>query len=65
MYATRGATDQLAAMHRINREIIDGPKIIDIAGQKVAYASPRARTPTDARRRPRRRWSSLIPRTST
>jgi hypothetical protein len=51
MYATRGATDQLAAMHRINREIIDGPKIVDIAGQKVAYCvakgtHPNGRTET-------------------
>lgn len=51
MYATRGATDQLAAMHRIDREIIDGPKIIDIAGQKVAYCvakgtHPNGRTET-------------------
>lgn len=51
LYATRGATDQLAAMHRIDREIIDGPKIIDIAGQKVAYCvakgtHPNGRTET-------------------
>lgn len=42
LYATRGATDQLAAIHRINREIIDGPKIVDIAGTKVAYCVARA-----------------------
>jgi hypothetical protein len=42
LYATRGATDQLAALHSINREIIDGPKIVDIAGTKVAYCVARA-----------------------
>ena len=45
MYATRGATDQLAAMHRIDRKIIDGPKIVDIAGAKVAYCVAEARHP--------------------
>jgi hypothetical protein len=45
MYATRGATDQLAAMHRINRRIIDGPKIVDIAGAKVAYCVAEATHP--------------------
>ena len=36
LYATRGATDQLAAMHKLTRKIIDGPKVVDIAGTKVA-----------------------------
>ena len=45
MYPTRGATDQLAAIHRVNREIIDGPKLVDIAGTKVAYAVCRATHP--------------------
>lgn len=45
MYATRGATDQLAAMHRIDRKIIDGPRIMDIAGSKVAYCVAEARHP--------------------
>jgi hypothetical protein len=35
LYATRGATDQLAAIHRINREVIDGPKVIDLAGHQA------------------------------
>lgn len=38
LYPTRGATDQLAAIHRLNRRIIDGPKVIDIAGTKMVYA---------------------------
>ena len=45
LYATRGATDQLAALHNINREIVDGPKVIDIAGTKVAYCVARASMP--------------------
>lgn len=42
MYPTRGATDQLAAIHGINREIIDGPKAVDLAGAKVLLAVCRA-----------------------
>lgn len=38
LYATRGATDQLAALHRLNRELVDGPKVIDLAGTKLVYA---------------------------
>jgi hypothetical protein len=45
MYPTRGATDQLAAIHRINREIIDGPKVVDVAGTKMIYAVCRATHP--------------------
>jgi hypothetical protein len=45
MYPTRGATDQLAAIHRINREIIDGPKLIDLGGSKQVYAMCRATHP--------------------
>jgi len=45
LYATRGATDQLAAMHKINREIVDGPKVIDLAGTKLVYAVCRATHP--------------------
>ena len=45
LYATRGATDQLAAIHRINREVIDGPKVIDLAGTKLVYAVCRASHP--------------------
>lgn len=46
MYATRGATDQLAAIHRLTREIIDGPKVVDIAGAKLLYAVCRATHPS-------------------
>jgi len=45
LYATRGATDQLAAIHKLDREIIDGPKVIDLAGTKLVYAVCRARHP--------------------
>jgi len=45
LYATRGATDQLAAMHRVTREIIDGPKVIDLAGTKLVYAVCKASLP--------------------
>lgn len=45
LYATRGCTDQLAAIHRINREIIDGPRVIDLAGTKLVYAVCRASHP--------------------
>jgi hypothetical protein len=38
LYATRGATDQLAAMARLTRKIIDGPKIVDLAGTKLVIA---------------------------
>ena len=44
-YPTRGATDQLAAIHKLNREIVDGPKVIDIGGTKVVYAMCRATHP--------------------
>lgn len=45
LYATRGATDSLAAQHKLNREIIDGPKVIDLAGTKLVYAVCRATHP--------------------
>lgn len=45
LYATRGATDQLAKIHRVNREITDGPKVIDLAGTKLVYAVCRASMP--------------------
>ncbi len=45
MYATKGATDQLAAIHKLNREIIDGPKVIDLAGTKLVYAVARVTHP--------------------
>lgn len=45
LYATRGATDQLAAIHRITREIIDGPKVMDLAGTKVVMCAAKATHP--------------------
>lgn len=45
LYVGRGATDQLAARHRLNREIIDGPKITDINGTKIALAVCKATLP--------------------
>lgn len=45
LYPTRGATDQLASIHRLNREIIDGPKVIDVAGTKMIYAVCRVTHP--------------------
>jgi len=45
MYANRGATDQLAAMHLVNRKIIDGPKVIDLGGTKVVYCVAEASMP--------------------
>ena len=45
LYATRGATDQLAAMHRLTRKIVDGPKVVDIAGTKVALCVAEATHP--------------------
>ena len=45
LYATRGATDQLAAIHRITREIIDGPRVMDLAGTKVVLCAAKASHP--------------------
>lgn len=45
LYATRGATDQLAAMHKLTRKIVDGPKVVDIAGTKVALCVAEATHP--------------------
>jgi hypothetical protein len=45
LYASRTATDQLAAIHRLTREIVDGPRVIDLAGTKLVYAVCRATHP--------------------
>ena len=37
LYATRGATDQLAELHGLTRTLVDGPKVIDLAGTKLVY----------------------------
>ena len=44
-YPTRGATDQLAAIHRLTREIVDGPRVVDLAGTKLVYCVCRATHP--------------------
>lgn len=45
LYATRQATDQLAAMHRLNRETVRGPEIVDLGGTKVVLCQVRATLP--------------------
>jgi hypothetical protein len=45
LYPTRGATDQLAAIHRIDREIVDGPKVAMVGGQEVMIATCKATHP--------------------
>lgn len=44
-YFLRNATDQLAALHRLHRKIIDGPKLIDVAGVKIISAACEATHP--------------------
>lgn len=44
-YPTRGATDQLAAIHRLTREIIDGPRVVDLGGTKLVMCICRATHP--------------------
>jgi hypothetical protein len=44
-YFGRGATDQMAAKHRLNREIVEGPELRDIGGKKIVYAKCRATHP--------------------
>jgi hypothetical protein len=45
LYATRGATDQLAAVHRLNRRIVRGPEIVDLLGKKTVLAVCEATLP--------------------
>jgi hypothetical protein len=45
-YLTRVATDQLAEKHQLDREIIDGPKVIDAEGTKMIFACCRAKLPS-------------------
>lgn len=45
MYPTRTATDQLAAIHRLSREIIDGPRVDDRFGEKVGFCACRVTHP--------------------
>ena len=53
LYATRTATDQLARIHRVTREVTDGPKVIDLAGTKVVYCAAKATHPSG-------RWETAI-----
>lgn len=51
LYPTRGATDQLAAIHRLNRDIIDGPRLLEMGGVTLLYCKalvthPNGRTET-------------------
>lgn len=39
LYLTRTATDQLAAMHSLNRRTVDGPRVVDICGTKVGVCT--------------------------
>lgn len=45
MYATRGATDQLAALHKVNRRVTRGPEVMDLAGTKVVFCVCEATLP--------------------
>ena len=45
LYALRGATDQLAAIHRVHRDLVDGPRVVDVGGEKVVLATCRATHP--------------------
>ncbi len=45
MYPTRTATDQLAAIHKLSREIIDGPRVDDRFGEKVGFCACRVTHP--------------------
>ena len=46
LYLTRTATDQLAAMHSLNRRTIDGPKVVDICGTKVGVCTVEVSLPS-------------------
>ena len=37
LYPTRGATDQLAAHHRLSRRIVEGPEVRDFGGTKLLF----------------------------
>lgn len=45
IYATRNATDQLAAIHKLNREIVNGPRRWSVDGRWMAYAKCRVTHP--------------------
>lgn len=45
LYASRGATDQLAAIHKLTREIIEGPEVRDFGGTKLLYCKAKVSHP--------------------
>lgn len=45
MYANKGCADQLARIHNVTRRIVDGPKVIDLAGTKLVYCVCEASLP--------------------
>ena len=45
LYAGRGCTDQLAAIHRVTRTIVDGPRLMDLGGTKLIYCVAQASHP--------------------
>ena len=45
LYADKGAADQLAKIHGVNRRITDGPKVIDLGGKKLVYVQCEASLP--------------------
>jgi hypothetical protein len=45
LYAEKGAADQLAKIHRVNRRITEGPKVIDLGGTKLVFVQCEASTP--------------------
>lgn len=46
LYLTRTATDQLAAMHNLNRKTIDGPRVVDVCGTKVGLCTVEVSLPS-------------------
>ena len=46
LYLTRTATDQLAAMHNLNRRTVDGPRVVDICGTKVGVCTVEVSLPS-------------------
>ena len=45
LYAGKGCTDQLAAIHRVTRRMVVEPKLVDLGGTKLIYAVCEASLP--------------------
>lgn len=45
LYADKGAADQLAKIHNVNRRITDGPKVIKLGGRDVVFCQCEASLP--------------------